>query len=126
MVRDFAQREVGHKVIIAMLIAAILSYLLADPTIARASLAAFVVGESIDWAIFSFTKKPLSERLLMSSAISSPIDTYVFLFMMGHLNPLEFGIMTLGKIMGVGVIWYGWYIRERRGELGLARAKPST
>ncbi|KKL06106.1 hypothetical protein LCGC14_2599320, partial [marine sediment metagenome] len=34
VIRDFAQREVGHYVILAMLLAGALSYFLADPTIA--------------------------------------------------------------------------------------------
>ena len=35
--RDFAQREIGHKVLGAMAVGAILSYLMADPFVAIAS-----------------------------------------------------------------------------------------
>jgi len=58
--RDFAQREIGHRVIIAMLAAGGISYVLADPFVAVASLAAFLIGEFADWAVYSFTKRPLS------------------------------------------------------------------
>ena len=36
--RDYAQREIGHRIIIAMLIAASLSYVMASPFVAVASL----------------------------------------------------------------------------------------
>ena len=113
VVRDFAQREIGHRVILAMLLAAFLSYMLADASVARASLSAFVVGETIDWAIFSFTGKPLSQRLLWSSAISSPIDSYIFLKVLDHFSWIEFSLMTTGKILGVLVLWYGWKLRQK-------------
>lgn len=124
VMRDFAQREIGHRVIIAMLFAAILSYLLADPMIAKASLAAFIVGESIDWGLFTFTKKPLSERLLISSIMSTPLDTYVFLYMMQRVNWLEFSLMTLGKFAGVFMIWYSWRRQQMQID-NLQAAQPS-
>ena len=45
VVRDFAQREIGHWVLLAMLIGAVLSYFMADPFVAVASAAAFAVSE---------------------------------------------------------------------------------
>lgn len=108
IVRDFSQREIGHYVIVAMLIGASLSYVFASEQVAYASLSAFLVGETIDWLIFTFTKKPLSERLLWSSIISAPIDTYVFLLMINNLNWLEFSLMSVGKFLGVLVIWLLW------------------
>ena len=38
ILRDYAQREIGHKILGAMLIGAVLSYFMADPYIAVASL----------------------------------------------------------------------------------------
>lgn len=108
IVRDFSQREIGHYVIFAMLIGAGLSYIFAAEQVAYASLTAFLVGETIDWLIFTFTKKPLSERLLWSSIISAPVDTYVFLLMIDNLNWLEFSLMSGGKMVGVMAIWLFW------------------
>ena len=101
--RDFAQREIGHRVIIAMLIAGAISYLMADPFVAMASVAAFLVSEFCDWAVYSFTGKSLSERILLSSAISTPIDSIVFLGMIGHLGLTAVVLMTLSKMIGA---WY--------------------
>lgn len=106
--RDFAQREIKHKVILAMLVGAGLSYLMATKDVATASVCAFLVGETIDWLIFTFTKKPLSQRLIWSSMISAPIDSYVFLLVLNRVMFLEFSLMTLSKFLGVIVVWLAW------------------
>lgn len=106
--RDFSQREIGRYVIIAMLLAGYLSFILADQTVAYASLCAFLIGEFIDWGIFTFTKKPLSQRLLWSALISAPIDSLAFLTLLGRLNWLSITIMTLTKILGVFFVWALW------------------
>lgn len=113
LIRDFTQRQIGHWVILAMFIGTALSFWLADPIIANASVCAFAVGEAIDWAIFSFTRKPLSQRLIWSAGLSAPIDTVVFLAVANHLNWLEFTLMTLVKFLGVYTLWKYWQIRQR-------------
>ena len=44
VLRDFAQREIGHRVILLMLAGAVLSYFMASPAIALASCAARVTA----------------------------------------------------------------------------------
>lgn len=106
--RDFAQREIKHKVIFAMLIGAILSYLMASKEVAYASVFAFAVGETIDWLVFTLTKKPLSQRLLWSSVLSVPLDSYVFMMMINGMLFLEFALMNVSKFAGVLVVWLLW------------------
>ncbi|MDF2866966.1 MAG: uncharacterized protein K0S11_436 [Gammaproteobacteria bacterium] len=106
VLRDMAQREIKQYVIFAMLIATGISYAMADKSIAFASAAAFFVGELIDWAIYSYTKKPLSQRLLWSSAISAPIDSIVFLYLIHQLNWLGFTLLNCSKLIGILLIWY--------------------
>ncbi len=108
IVRDFAQREIKHYIFIAMLVGAIISYLFASKVIALASTAAFVAGEAIDWSIFTFSKKPVSQRLIWSSMISSPIDSIVFLSFAERLHGVEFVVMTVGKMAGVLLLWLVW------------------
>ncbi|MCK4939266.1 MAG: preQ0 transporter, partial [Rhodospirillaceae bacterium] len=72
--RDFAQREIGHRVLLAMIVGVVISYYMADPFVAVASAAAFMVSEVVDWAVYTFTKRPLSERVLFSSVAGAPID----------------------------------------------------
>lgn len=114
VLRDFAQREIKHKVIIAMLVGSVLSYYLADKSVAIASVAAFLIAELVDWSIYSFTKKPLSKRILWSSSISSPIDSLVFLYFVHQLNWFGWSVLTAAKMLGVCMLWYVWRLRERR------------
>jgi queuosine precursor transporter len=103
--RDFAQREIGHSVIVAMLVGAVLSYFMADPYVALASLVAFLISEGADWAIYTWTKKPFAQRILLSSIASTPIDSAVFLAMIGHLSATAVVVMTLSKMIGAIIIW---------------------
>ena len=103
--RDYAQREIGHRVIIAMLVAAALSYVMASPFVAVASLAAFLISEFADWAVYSFTKKPLHERILISSAIATPLDSAVFLAVINHLGWSGVIAMTVSKMIAALVVW---------------------
>ncbi|MDH5748977.1 MAG: VUT family protein [Rhodospirillales bacterium] len=111
VVRDFAQREIGHKVLLAMLAGVIVSYYMADPYIAMASAAAFLVSELADWAVYSFTRRPLSQRVLFSSALGAPIDSAVFLGGIGLLSPVGVAAMTASKLMGALLVW--WLLRRR-------------
>ena len=105
ILRDLAQRQVGHYVLIAMLAAGIITYLMVDPFIALASVAAFLVSETADWIVYSVTRRPLRDRILASSAVSSPLDSVVFLGLIGILTPASFILQTLSKFAGALVIW---------------------
>ena len=111
VVRDFAQREIGHRVLLAMLLGAGLSYFMADPIVAAASAAAFLVSELVDWAVYSFTGRPLSQRILLSSALGAPVDSAVFLAGVGMLSPVGVAAMTASKMVGALLVW--WMIRRR-------------
>ena len=78
--RDFVQRGMGQKVLIVMALAIAWSFYYAWPVIALASGIAFAVSEMADWALYTFTKYRLSTRILLSSALASPIDTTIFLY----------------------------------------------
>ncbi len=111
--RDFAQREAGHRVLLFMLMGAVLSYLMASPAVAAASAAAFLVGECVDWGVYSVTKRPLSERILYSSLLGAPVDSVVFLAAIGHLSATGVVAMTLSKFFGAIAVW--WIMRKREG-----------
>jgi len=111
VVRDFAQREIGHKVLFAMLVGAALSYVMADPYVAIASAAAFLVSELADWLVYSLTKRPLSQRILYSSLLSAPLDSAVFLFVIQHFSIVGVITMTVSKLAGAFIVW--WMIRKR-------------
>lgn len=109
--RDFAQREIGHKVLLAMLVGVAISYVMADPFVATASAAAFLVSELVDWAVYTFTKRPLSQRVFLSSLFGAPVDSVVFLGIIGILSPVGAVAMTISKLFGAAIVW--WLIRRR-------------
>ncbi len=106
VLRDYAQREIGHKVLLATLFAGVVTYFMVDPAIAVASVTAFVLSEMADWAIYSFTKRPLQSRILISSLVAVPLDTVVFQHLAGYLTPAAFTTEVLSKALGVAVVWY--------------------
>ncbi len=111
VIRDFAQRAVGHKVIPAMLVASAISYLMADPFVATASLVAFLGSELMDWAVYTFTKKPFHQRVLLSSVVGTPVDTFIFLPMIGFFSWPAAIIMIASKMIAAIVVWF-WYKRD--------------
>lgn len=116
VVRDFAQREIGHWVLVAMAIALILTAFAAGPELALASGGAFAIAELVDWALFTFTKYKLSTRVLLSSAIAAPLDTTLFLYGAQMIRPDQLTLPNItgsiaGKMLGAIVIW--WIIKRK-------------
>lgn len=107
--RDFAQREIGHMDALgdakAMLAAGALSYFMASPYVAIASVTAFAISEFADYLIYTWTRKPFAQRVLLSSAIATPIDSAVFLAIIGHFSIAGVVAMTLAKMVGAFIVW---------------------
>ena len=100
--RDYAQRQVGHKAVLALMAAAgLLSYLLADPFVAIASITAFAISELSDYIVYSKYKGDFNKRVVVSSLVSVPIDTAVFLAIINHLSALSFAVMCVSKLLVV-------------------------
>jgi queuosine precursor transporter len=121
VVRDFAQREMGHKVLFAMALGVGWSAVLAGPELALASGLAFLVSELVDWALFTFTKLRFSSRVFLSSLIAAPVDTTIFLYgaemiRAGSLTVPNWIASVIGKLMGAAVIAGGLRVGENRGK----------
>jgi uncharacterized PurR-regulated membrane protein YhhQ (DUF165 family) len=129
VIRDFVQREMGHRVLAVMAMAVAWSFYYAWPVIALASGIAFAVSEGVDWLMFTFTKYRLSTRILLSSALAAPVDTTVFLYGADLAKQIEFGaepgnslhvanwvVFVIGKMVGAVVVSR---IMRRREDLGL-------
>lgn len=129
VVRDFVQREMGHRVLILMAIAVAWSFFYAWPVIALASGIAFAISEGVDWLLFTFTKYRLSTRILLSSAVAAPVDTTVFLYGADLAKQMELGmdpgnslhwvnwvVFILGKMVGAVIVSY---LIRRREDAGL-------
>lgn len=113
VVRDYAQKRVGHNILWAMLAGCGISWFLASPQLALASAAAFGIGELADWAIFTFTKRPFSQRIIFSSLIGAPLDSLAFLTFIGLATPVGLATMTASKLLGAFIV----YFLVRRREL---------
>ncbi|MFS0828351.1 VUT family protein [Pseudomonas phoenicis] len=115
ILRDMVQTRYGHGALLAMLAALVLSYVTSQPAIALASATAFFVSELIDWLVFSLTRRPLRDRLWLSSALSIPVDTLIFFGMIGALTPVVVGTAMASKFAGVTAVWLAMSWRARRG-----------
>ncbi|HKS12488.1 MAG TPA: VUT family protein [Pseudomonas sp.] len=117
ILRDMVQTRYGHGALAAMLAALVLSYVTSEPAIALASATAFAISELIDWVVFSVTRRPLRDRLWLSSALSIPVDTFIFFGMIGALTPVVVGTAMASKFAGVTVVWGVMAWRVRKGAL---------
>lgn len=128
VVRDFVQREMGHRVLILMAIAVAWSFFYAWPVIALASGLAFAISEAADWLVYTFTKYRLSTRILLSSAVAAPVDTTVFLYGADLAKQMAYGLepgntlhawnwvaFVIGKMVGALIVSAIMRRREDRG-----------
>ena len=120
VLRDYAQREIGHKVLLATLLAGLPVWYFAGPGLAVASLVAFLLSELTDWGVYSFTKRPLQNRILLSSLLSVPVDTFAFQHLAGYLTPAAFVTEVLSKAVGVAIVWYLLKLRVGNREVAAA------
>ncbi len=121
VVRDFAQREMRHWVWGAMLTGLALSTLTSWIQIVVASALAFLISETVDWAVYTFSKRPLSQRIMISSAVSAPLDQVVFIGLASLVVPGIFAwgtILTgiLSKLLGAWIVSQAIAARERSAE----------
>lgn len=82
VLRDVAQLIVGKWAVLGGLaVGAVLSWWLADPFIAKASLVSFAIAETLDWVIYT----PLADRrfivaVVASSIVGAVLDSILFLY----------------------------------------------
>ena len=117
VLRDYAQREIGHYILFATAMAGVLTWFMVDPAIAVASITAFILSETADWGVYSFLRRPLSQRILYSSLIAIPLDTLAFQYLAGYLTPAAFATEIASKAVGVLLVWYLLRQRDRKHAL---------
>jgi uncharacterized PurR-regulated membrane protein YhhQ (DUF165 family) len=114
VLRDYAQREIGHSVLAATAVGGVITWFMVDPVIAVASITAFILSESADWGVYSFLRRPLTQRILISSLIAVPLDTLAFQYLAGYLTPAAFMTEIASKAVGVIIVWQLLRLRDRR------------
>jgi len=86
IVRDWVQQASRRQYVVPVLIvvAALISAVTATPALALASGIAFLCSELVDWAVFTpILKRSLPAAVLVSSVVSAPVDTVLFLALAG-------------------------------------------
>ena len=119
VVRDFAQRELKHWIWGAMIVGLLLSTLTSWITVVVASGLAFLVSETVDWAVYTFSNKPLSQRIMLSSLASAPLAQAVFIGLASLVVPGIFAWGTIltgvfSKLLGAWVVARIVAAQERR------------
>ncbi|WP_030380575.1 MULTISPECIES: VUT family protein [unclassified Streptomyces] len=81
VLRDLAREAVGRGAILAAIaIGTVLSYFLADPSLATASAVAFAVAETMDFVVYEpLRKRGLLVAILASNAVGLLADSLLFL-----------------------------------------------
>lgn len=118
VVRDFAQRELKHWIWGAMIVGLLLSTLTSWIQVVVASGLAFLVSETIDWAVYTFSRRPLSQRIMLSSLASAPLDQVVFIGLASLVIPgiFAWGTVLTGiasKLLGAWLVSQAVAMRER-------------
>lgn len=114
LARDFVQRYGGVvPVVLAILVAGVLSFFLASHGLAFASVVAFLGAELVDLAVFT----PLKARVgfissaFISNLVSAPLDTVLFLWIASF--PVTWNAIEgqfIGKIVWATIIPIVLYI----------------
>lgn len=124
VLRDYCQREIGHPVWIPMALGILLSWIF-SPEYGLAVITGGFAGALTDWLVYTLTRKPFAQRVLFSSLVSGPADTFAFFLAFDLLNVLPgtsiFNLPTvligsLSKILAAVALYLMYRRRERSGE----------
>lgn len=104
--RDFVQKRFGKIWCWAwMITAGVMTYFL-DSKIAIASVSAFAISETLDWFVFTFSDRSFKQRIILSNAVGTPIDSLVFVTLaFGFLWPVIIGQTIVKFASGLVVMW---------------------
>lgn len=76
--RDLLQQKYGKWGCCKWMGVALIITLVFNPNLALASGAAFIVAESVDWLIFTYSERPFNQRILLSNIFGVPLDSVLF------------------------------------------------
>jgi uncharacterized PurR-regulated membrane protein YhhQ (DUF165 family) len=118
VLRDQVQEHLGIRWSLGgILVGAILSYLLADPFIAIASIVAFGVSELIDFAAYTYVRKyGRALAVAVSGLVGAAVDSIAFLYIaFGSLAYVEgqvFGKLVI-SLLAAAAIKYASKLRPK-------------
>jgi hypothetical protein len=116
IIRDFAQRRVGDRVLLATAVGVGVSFAMSPPGVALASAVAFALSETVDWYVVRrLESRSMLRRVLTSHLFSVPLDSAVFLAGLAYGIGLPwswvgFATMTGFKFLALGALVF---LREK-------------
>ncbi len=118
LARDFVHRYGNRWIAItAVLVGGGVSWLMASPALAMASVVAFLAAEFTDLAVYEPLRrtKGFVRAALVSNVVSAPVDTLLFLYLAGFPITAETaGGQFLGKVVWATLIPLCLYVFARR------------
>ena len=118
MLRDAVHTALGWKAAaLAILVGAVLSWTFAAPGLVLASVAAFVIGEALDLAVFAKVRRhSLALAVLASGVVGAAADSAAFLWLaFGSLDHLAGQVVGKAYATVVSALAIGLF-REMKGE----------
>jgi uncharacterized PurR-regulated membrane protein YhhQ (DUF165 family) len=111
--RDVIYEKFGYQWTLgAILVGSVLSYLLADPFVAIASITAFLISELSDFFVYSKVRdksKPLA--ILASGSVGSVLDSVIFLWIafgsLAHIEGQIIGKILITLVAAIIIKFYG-------------------
>lgn len=103
ILRDYAQREVGHRVLWATVAGTLITAAL-SPGLALASGAAYLASELLDWIVFSRWPGSFRSRVVASSLAGTPLDSALFMVLAGFFSWGGVMVMTASKLVALALI----------------------
>jgi queuosine precursor transporter len=111
ILRDFAQREIGHRVLWATIAGTVVTAFM-SPGLAIASGVAFLASETLDWAVFSRWPGEFRSRVVASSLAGAPIDSVIFMTLAGFFSWPGMLVMTASKLCALALLRRGALAQE--------------
>ena len=121
--RDVLQRSGGRLIgLAAILVGGTISWWVSNPTIALASMTAFLCSEFTDFAIFTPTQNRigLPKAMLAAGVPAAALDSWVFLYMAGLWSASSFWGLMVGKAWVLLVAFPIMYALRRLPSLQVA------
>jgi len=122
VLRDLLQRRLGVQFgIVAILVGAVLSALVAPPALVMASATAFLLSELADFVVYTpLARRRLVAAVMASSIVGLVVDSIVFLWLaFGSLAFLEGQVIGKAWMVLIALPLIAW-LRRRDERLGLA------
>jgi len=116
--RDFVHRRYGDRAVWVFMILGCILTMLLSWRIALASGSAFLIAESIDYAIYRFTGKTFKQRIILSNIVSTPIDSASFVLLAFGWNWSAIWGQTLIKFASSLIVIPVLWVIRRKNETG--------